>query len=69
MACKFCPKIKKYDFFFIIFVCLAVWGFDKYRSYNVEKQQQKEAEYFKELQKKCLFGDNNACREAYGNKE
>ncbi|PAF53849.1 hypothetical protein BKH42_03715 [Helicobacter sp. 13S00482-2] len=63
MVCKFCPKIKRFDIFFIIIVCLAVYGVDKYQSYKKEKEHIRE---FEKLQKDCLFGDNKACKKVYG---
>lgn len=65
MACKFCPKIKRYDIFWIIFVCVAMWGVNKYQNKSIQKEKieikEEELEVFKKLQKQCLFGDQKAC--------
>ncbi|RDU73882.1 hypothetical protein CQA57_04245 [Helicobacter anseris] len=65
MACRICPKIKKYDFFWIVFVCVAMWGVNKYQEHKAEVKKQVEKQQFLDLQKKCLFGDEVACKEAY----
>ncbi|PAF44262.1 hypothetical protein [Helicobacter sp. 11S02596-1] len=62
MACKFCPKIKKFDFIFIIIVCVAFYLVDKYQSNQKEKQR---IEAFEQLQKDCLYGDEEACKKVY----
>lgn len=63
MACKFCPKLKRFDILFIIIVCLAVYGVDKYQSYRKEQERIKA---FEKIQKECLFGNNQACKKIYG---
>lgn len=63
MACKFCPKLKRFDILFIIIVCLAVYGVDKYQSYRKEEERIKA---FEKIQKECLFGNNQACKKIYG---
>lgn len=62
MACKFCPKIKRFDIIFIIIACLAFYAVDKYQSYH-SKQERIKA--FEKLQKECLFGNNEACKKIY----
>ncbi|WP_095271784.1 hypothetical protein [Helicobacter sp. 13S00477-4] len=63
MACKFCPKIKKFDLIFIIIVCIAVYGVDKYQTYKTEQQK---IQAFEKLQKECLYGDKLVCKKIYG---
>lgn len=65
MACRFCPKIKKYDILWIVVVCVAMWAVNAYQNQKTQKQQQVEIEAFKVLQKKCLFGDKEACEKVY----
>ena len=65
MACRFCPKIKKYDILWIVVVCVAMWAVNAYQNQKIEKHQQAEIEAFKVLQKKCLFGDKEACERVY----
>ncbi|MCE3039273.1 hypothetical protein [Helicobacter anatolicus] len=62
MACRFCPKIKKYDVIWVAFVCVAMWGVNKYQTYKIEQREQKEFREFELLQKKCLYGDDEACK-------
>lgn len=62
MACKICPKIKRFDILFIVIVCLAVYGVDKYQSYHKEQERIKA---FEKIQKECLFGNNEACKKIY----
>ncbi|PAF48360.1 hypothetical protein BKH46_00090 [Helicobacter sp. 12S02634-8] len=62
MACKFCPKIRKFDLVLIVIVCVAFYGVDKYQSKQREKSR---VEAFEALQKACLYGDTYACKKVY----
>lgn len=42
-----------------------MWGINKYQGYQSEVKKQAEKQQFLDLQKKCLFGDEVACKEAY----
>ncbi|PAF43844.1 hypothetical protein [Helicobacter sp. 11S03491-1] len=65
MACKLCPKIRKIDIIFIIIICAGMYGVDRYQSHKKEVEKFKA---FEQLQKDCLFGNQKACREVYGEK-
>ena len=65
MACRFCPKIKKYDLIWILLMCLAIYGVNRYENHKKERQEKIQLEAFEKLQKKCLFGDQEACKKAY----
>lgn len=69
MACKFCPKIRKTDWIFIIVVCIAFYGIDKYQNNQLEKKQkqlqEQQLQKFEKLQKECLYGNEKACQEVY----
>lgn len=66
MSRKFYPKIKKYDIFFILIICLGMWGWDKYQAHQKVQEEHYKLQAFEKLQKDCLYGDNNACEKAYG---
>ncbi|CBG40354.1 Uncharacterised protein [Helicobacter mustelae] len=65
MRCRFCPKLKKYDIFWILFMCAAIWGVNKYQNYKVHQAKQKDVERLHELQKRCMFGDEDACKQKH----
>ena len=44
---------------------MAMWAVNAYQNQKTQKQQQVEIEAFKVLQKKCLFGDKEACEKVY----
>lgn len=70
MACKFCPKIKRWDFLWIVIMCALMWGVNKYQTHKneskVEAIQQEELRKTRELQKSCMYGDEQSCKQVYG---
>lgn len=66
MSRKFYPKLKKYDIILILFICLGMWGWDKYQTYQKRQEERHKLEIFEKLQKDCLYGDNSACEKVYG---
>ncbi len=70
MACKFCPKIKRWDFLWIVVMCILMWSVNKYQTHkDISKEnriQLEELEKTRELQKSCMYGDKHSCKQVYG---
>lgn len=76
MACRFCPKIKRWDLLWIVVMCTAMWVVNKYYDKNdnsatAKKQaithnvEQEELDQTRKLQKECMYGNTKACNEVY----
>ncbi|WP_231902615.1 hypothetical protein [Helicobacter mustelae] len=46
-------------------MCAAIWGVNKYQNYKVHQAKQKDVERLHELQKRCMFGDEDACKQKH----